>query len=136
MKLKILFLDWKSLGITEEAVDLLKERYGRKELIINAHYLQIRDLPTASTYYGKLRSTYDHIEQHLGTLHALGENTECNLMVLLMQSKLPTTTLAKLEEYKKTDDPWTVKRERIKLKRYIAAQETGDRLFNLYRKSD
>ena len=53
-----------------------------------------------------------------------------------MQSKLPTTTLAKLEEYKKTDDPWTVKRERIKLKRYIAAQETGDRLFNLYRKSD
>ena len=75
--------------------------------MINAHYSQVRDLPIASTYYEKLRSTCNHIEQHLRSLQALGENTECNLMVFLIQSKLPRTILAKLEEYKKSDDPWT-----------------------------
>ena len=33
----------------EVAVDLLKERYGRKESVINTHYLQLRDFPIAST---------------------------------------------------------------------------------------
>ena len=116
----------------EVAVHLLKERYGRKELMINTHYSQLRNLPIASMYYEKLRSKYD-IEQHLRLLQALGENTEFNLMVSLIQSKLPRSILAKLEEYKKSDDPWTVKRLRIELKRYVAAQETCDRLFNLYR---
>ena len=120
----------------EVAVDLLEERYGRKELMVNAHYSQLRNLPTASTYYEKLRSTYDHIEHHLRCLQALGENTERNLMVSLKQSKLPRSILPKLEEYKKSDDSWTVERLRIELKRYVTAQETGDRLVNLYRKSD
>ena len=64
------------------------------------------------------------------------ENTECNLMVSLLQWKLTRTMLAKLEEYKKSDDPWTVEWLKIELKRYVAAQEKGDRLVNLYRKSD
>ena len=38
-------------------VELLKERYGKKQLMINAHYSQLRDLPTTSTYYVKLRNT-------------------------------------------------------------------------------
>ena len=78
MKLKMLPLDWKSLGITEVAVDLLKEKYVRKELMINTHNLQLHDFPIVSTHYEKLRSTYDHIEQHLRSLEALGENT-CNI---------------------------------------------------------
>ena len=57
----MLFLDWESLGIPEVAVDLLKERYGRKELMFNARYLQIRDLPTASTYYGKLKEWFTYL---------------------------------------------------------------------------
>ena len=46
----------------EVAVDLLKERYGRKEFMINAHYSSLRDLPIASTCYEKLRSTSNYIE--------------------------------------------------------------------------
>ena len=49
----------------EVTADLLKECYGRKEWIFNAHYLQLRDIPIASTYYENFKSTYDHIEQHL-----------------------------------------------------------------------
>ena len=69
-------------------------------------------------------------------MQALRENTECNLLASLIQSKLPRSILAKLEEYKKSEDPWAVERLRIELKRYVAAQETGDRLVNLCRKSD
>ena len=53
--------------------------------------------PIASTYYKKLKSTYDHIEQHLRSLQAFGENTECNLMVSLIQAKIPRAVLVKLE---------------------------------------
>ena len=79
MKLKMFFLDWKSLegrNNYEVAADFLKERYGRKELMINAHFSQLRDLPIGSTYCEKLSSTYDHIEQHLRSVQTLGEKTE------------------------------------------------------------
>ena len=66
----------------EEAVDLLKEKYDRKELMINAHYSQLHDIPIASTYYEKLRSIYNHTEQPLRSLQALSENTEYNLWYL------------------------------------------------------
>ena len=46
----------------EAADDLLKERYGRKELMINAHYLQLRDLSIESTYLEKLRITCNYID--------------------------------------------------------------------------
>ena len=104
--------------------------------MINAHYSQLRDLPTTSTYYEKLRSTYDQIEPHLRSLQALGQDIENNFMVSLIQSKLPRTILAKLEEYKNTDAPWTVASLRKELKKYIPAQEVGDRLVNLYHKGD
>ena len=41
----------------EVAVGLLKGRYGTKELMINAHYSQVHNLPIGSTYHEKLRST-------------------------------------------------------------------------------
>lgn len=45
-------------------------------------------------------------------------------------------TGAKLEEQRKSDDPWTVERRRAELKRYMAVQEAGGISFNLNRKSD
>ena len=56
------------------AVDLLKERYSNKQLMIDPHYSKLRDIPTASTYYDKLRSTFDQIERYIRSLEALGQN--------------------------------------------------------------
>lgn len=80
--------------------------------------------------------TYDHIEQHLRPLQAFGENKECKLIVSSIQLKQPKTILVKLEEYKKSGDPWTWGRWSIELKSNVAAPETGDRLVNRYKKSD
>ena len=123
-------------GTNKVTVELLKERYGKKQLMINAHYSQVRDLPTISTYYKKLWSSYDQIESHLRSLQALGQDIKNNFMVSLIQSKLPRMILAKLEKYKSTDALWTVVSLRKELKKYISVQEVGDRLVNLYCKGN
>ena len=76
--------------------------------MIEAHYSKLRNIPISSTYYEKLRSTLDQIERHIRSLEALGQNVENECMVLLIRSKLPRTILAKLEEYKNSNDIWTV----------------------------
>ena len=59
------------LGLTltnvnyDEAIKLLKERFGQNDIIINTHYTQLMDLPVASSHTGALRSNYDKIEKHL-----------------------------------------------------------------------
>ena len=56
---------------------------------LDAHYSKLRDIPIVSTYYEKLRSTYDHIERHIRSLETLGQNVENEFMVSLIRSKLP-----------------------------------------------
>ena len=65
------------------AVDLLKERYNNNQLMIDAHYSKLRNIPIASTCYEKLRSTFDQIERHIRSLEALGQNVENEFMVSL-----------------------------------------------------
>ena len=113
------------------AIDILHERYGNKQLIINAHYTKLKEMPISSSYYEKLRTTYDNIEKHLRSLEALGENVDNNLMMSLIQSKFPKNVLARLEEYKNDNNPWSVALFRREIKRYIAAQEIGNRMANL-----
>ena len=86
------------------AVDLLKERYCNKQLMIDAHYSKLRNIPIASTYYEKLRSIFDQIERHIRSLEALGQSVENEFMVSLIRSKLPRTILAKLEGYKNSSN--------------------------------
>ena len=61
--------------------------------MIDAHYSRLRDIPIASPYYEKLRSTFDQIERHIRSLEALGQNVENEFMVSLIRSKLPRTIL-------------------------------------------
>ena len=52
-------------------------------------------------------------------------------MMSLLQSKFPKHVLARLEEYKNDDNPWSVGLFRKELKKYITAQEIGNRLTSL-----
>ena len=99
--------------------------------MIDAHYSKLRNIPIASTYYEKLRSIFDQIERHIRSLEALGQSVENEFMVSLIRSKLPRTILAKLEEYKNSNDISTVVNLRKELKRYLSTQELGDRLTKL-----
>jgi len=65
----------------EQSIKLLKERYGQNEVIINAHYTSLMDLPVSSSQTASLRKNYDLIEKHLRSLEALGENIESKIIV-------------------------------------------------------
>ena len=113
------------------AIDLLKERYSNKQLMIDAHYSKLRNIPIAFTYYENLRSTFDQIEHHIRSVEALEQNVENEFMVSLIRSKLPRTILAKLEECKNSNNIWTVANLRRKLKKYLLTHELPDRLTKL-----
>ena len=113
------------------AIDLLHERYGKRHLLIQAHYARLKEIPTASPYYDKLRQTTDEIEKHIRSLESLGETIESNLMVSLIVSKLPLSVIIKLKEYKSDNQPWTVKHLREELTKYMDIQEEGEKLTQL-----
>ena len=111
----------------EVAVNLLKERFGRDELIMDAHYSALMDLPVPLNVTAKLRAMYDMIEKHLRSLKALGENVDQPHFVFLIKSKLPNMVISRMEEYKDMEEKWTVESIRKALKRYICAKEVGER---------
>ena len=52
-------------------INLLKERYRKKEIMIKAHFAKLINLPMAA--YKTLRAFYDTMEKHLRCLQLLGE---------------------------------------------------------------
>ena len=111
----------------EVTVILLQGRFGRDELMMDAHYSALMDLPVSLNVTEKLRATCDMIEKHLHSLKALGENVDQPHFVFLIKSKLPKMVISGMEEYKDTEEKWTVESIRKALKRYICAQEVGER---------
>ena len=56
------------------ALDLLKERFGDVQTIVDAHYVALINLPAASTESSSLRTLYDTMEQQFRSLEALGQD--------------------------------------------------------------
>ena len=66
------------LELTQEnydiAINLLKERYGKKQIMIKAHFAKLMNLPMATYKTTSLRTFYDTIKRHLRCLQSLGED--------------------------------------------------------------
>ena len=102
-------------------------------MMIDDHSSKLRDIPFASTYYEKIRSTFDQIERHIQSLEALRQNVENKFLISLNLSKLPRTILSKLEDYKNSKLIWTVANFRKELQKYLSTQELGYRFTKLNR---
>ena len=86
----------------------MKERYGKKQAMIDSHYAQINNIPMASYKTSLLREFYDCAEKHLRALQSLGESSNQNNGLIMMKSKLPRSVLLRLEEEtrKIKNGPW------------------------------
>ena len=75
----------------QRAVDLLKERFGQKQVLINAHMDALLKIPSATNDVKKLRSLYDACEGYIYGLELLGVYPECfgDLLIPIMMKKLP-----------------------------------------------
>ena len=95
--------------------------------MMDAHYSALMDLPVSLTVTAKLRETYDTIEKHPRSLKALGENVGQPHFGFLIKSKLPKAVVSRMEEYKDMEEKWTVESIQKAFKRYVCAQEVGER---------
>ncbi|XP_073249615.1 uncharacterized protein [Porites lutea] len=111
----------------EEAISLLQKRFGQNEIIINAHYTSLMDMPASSSSTSALRTRYDSIEKHLRSLQALGEDVNTKMLVSLIMTKLPKDVITHLTDHKEDGQEWTVQLLRDKLHRFITNRENAER---------
>ncbi|XP_049884937.1 uncharacterized protein LOC126379949 isoform X4 [Pectinophora gossypiella] len=76
------------------AVNILKDRFGDKSLVVDAHYEALSRLPQSSNDY--LRSTLDAIIKHIRILDSLGEDSKGNHLRSLICSKFPKNIIYEL----------------------------------------
>ncbi|XP_065180007.1 uncharacterized protein LOC135810442 [Sycon ciliatum] len=108
------------------AVELLKERFGRQQMVLNAHYSALVDLPPAYDTATSLRQLYDTVEIHIRALSAIGEDCDQGIFVSLITSKLPSPAMFQLQ-LAKGEETWSADRLRKHLHDYIMAKEAAAR---------
>ena len=120
------------ISITNEgydvAIQILQERFGNKEVIIEALYAKLQRLPTASNKFSDIKYTYDVIERLLRQLEAQGEIiNQQKMLIHQLLSKFPLEVIVKLEDVKKCDQVWTMQLLRKLLNQYVMVQENAQR---------
>ena len=79
----------------EEAIAVLKSRFGNKQQIINRHMDILLNLPSVSSENNLkgLRQLYDTVQSHIRSLKSMGVATESygSLLSSMLMSKLPTS---------------------------------------------
>ncbi|XP_074641202.1 uncharacterized protein LOC141898948 [Tubulanus polymorphus] len=111
----------------EVAVKLLCERFGDTQVLINAHYVNLIELPVSTNQTAKLRQPLDNIERHLRSLEVLKQDVNQSVFVSIIMSKLPKACLVTIEIQKEKDEKWTVKSLRESLDNFISAREVAER---------
>ena len=80
-------------GNYEKAIDLLKKRFGNRQIVISSHMEALTKIPKITSIHEvkRLRNLYDTVESHMRSLESLEISQEmygCFLTPLIMQ-KLP-----------------------------------------------
>ena len=109
----------------EVAVSILKDRFGKKQDLVDIHYMQMINLPPATTRTSSLRSLLNNIEKHIRWLAVLKQNVEQDIVVAMIRAKLPEEVLVQLEMLNGAKNTWTVQKLRDRLDDYITARENA-----------
>ena len=88
----------------DTAIKLLKEKFGKREVIIETLYSQLQHMPMATNRTGDIKSIYVNIEKILRQLESQRE--DINNQRVLVQKTIQV--IIKLEESKGVEDLWTV----------------------------
>ena len=75
----------------DKAVELLKQRFGRSQTLINFYMNALTKLPSITNNVKQLRSFYDSLENYIRGLEALGTETSSygNLLIPIIMGKIP-----------------------------------------------
>ena len=109
------------------AVDILRDRFGDSQEVIDLHYCKMINLPLASSSTSSLRNLLDNMERHLRSLEVLKQNVNQDVFVSMIRAKLPQEVLLQLEIMHGAKNKWTVDTLRVKLHEYITAREHAEK---------
>ena len=75
----------------EKAIEMLKERFGRKQSLINAHMKSLSKISAPSADVQQLRKFHDNCESNIHALETLGIQTDSydSLLIPILLKKLP-----------------------------------------------
>ena len=122
----------KGLQLSEDnyntALDLLKQRFGKKQQIICAHMEELVKLSDCNNDRPhSLRSLYDHITVHIRGLEALEVNSDQygSLLIPIIMSKLPSEVRLKVAR-ENQEDVWQIKDLMKVLQTEVDAREASE----------
>ncbi|XP_063538069.1 uncharacterized protein LOC134747373 [Cydia strobilella] len=114
------------LGITElnynVTLEILKERFGNQQKVIDAHYDAINNLQRAAHHATECRVNFNMIERHLRILQSLGETVNGNHLRSTILSKFPEKVVYELHLLTLTDN---IDNIRSGLQKIITAMESA-----------
>ena len=122
-----IYLSNKNYEVTKA---LLKERFGSSQSVVNSHYTQLINMKPAFNSTKGLRTLYDQFERHLRSLEALKQDTNQDVFVNIMTSKIPKEVLLQLQFQRGAKIKWTVGRLRELLSDYISVREETEEQCN------
>ena len=109
----------------EEAISILKKRFGNKKQIIGRHMdlLLNADAVTSDQNLKGLRQLYDHVESHVRSLKSLGVTSENygSLLASVLMNKLPHEL--KLIITRKREEDWNLDSILGEIEKEIEARE-------------
>jgi hypothetical protein len=76
----------------DQAIKLLRDRFGQPHNIVNAHMQALLEIPPPSEHLDSFLSFYDILETHIRRLACLGKSQESygDLLIPIVLGKLPT----------------------------------------------
>ncbi len=105
-------------------IDLIKERFGKNDFIISAHYDALSKIPPCIDNT-QFRPKYVEIETHLHSLEAMGEDVNNGVILVQIMKIFPASVISYLEDKKDPKESWTVKSFRDAIKQYCTSREYG-----------
>uniref|UniRef100_A0A8D8TT43 CCHC-type domain-containing protein n=1 Tax=Cacopsylla melanoneura TaxID=428564 RepID=A0A8D8TT43_9HEMI len=106
------------------AVQKLNERFGKPNLIVDAHYAALGRIPVAKNTTIDCRRVLDAVERHLRTLENLGEDVNHNQLRTTIMEKFPQEVIYELRLDLESSN-YSVKALRESLEKIISAKETS-----------
>ena len=112
----------------ENAVEILKDRFGRKQQIISAHIeelLKLQNCPNENAT--QLRQIYDKINIHVRGLEALDVTSDQygSLLIPVIMARIPSEIAVQIAR-KTKKDVWSVKEILETVKAEAEAREIGE----------
>ena len=113
----------------EEAISVLKRRFGNKQLIISRHMDALLNLETVTSLHNLkgLRTLYDSIESHVRSLGSLGVSSASygSLLSSILMNKLPHE-LRVIVSRKVGDEDWEFTEVMETIQKEIEARERAE----------